>query len=268
MKRGPFWKEIEEVRAIFDVTPTTQVPPAMDILHPDELGGTAYYQINISGLYSRVVPKRFQSRHHLEWKVFLSACVHYDPPETELPAFSAYSDPQPFPIVPEDRLSDPDVDRFPRMVAPPIAMLFDTDAEVEVERWLYERAIEEIGKRYLEPLGLSIQSMLYDVLEDGLENEYHEKLSCIKAHPYIEVDEYTTEEDVKIKDFIMDPDQTGQKIQTAIAEGEYYGMQTFDQALLKLIEEDRVKYEEALQVASSPQDFRLMVKSLGLDAAR
>ena len=70
-----------------------------------------------------------------------------------------------------------------------------------------------------------------------------------------------------IRDFIMDPDQTGQ-IQTAIAEGEYYGMQTFDQALLKLIEEDLVTYEEALQVASRPQDFRLMVQSLGLGAPR
>jgi Tfp pilus assembly ATPase PilU len=44
-------------------------------------------------------------------------------------------------------------------------------------------------------------------------------------------------------------------------------MQTFDQALLKLIDEDRVKYEEALQVVSRPQDFRLMVQSLGLDPA-
>ncbi len=48
-----------------------------------------------------------------------------------------------------------------------------------------------------------------------------------------------------IRDFIMDSDQTGQ-IQMTIAEGEYYGMQTFDQALVKLIEEDRVTYEEAL----------------------
>lgn len=71
----------------------------------------------------------------------------------------------------------------------------------------------------------------------------------------------------RIRDFIMDPDQTGQ-IQTAISEGEYYGMQTFDQALLKLIEQDRVNYEEALQIASRPQDFRLMVQSLGLGAAR
>ena len=67
----------------------------------------------------------------------------------------------------------------------------------------------------------------------------------------------------RIRDFIMDPEQT-HRIQTAISEGEYYGMRTFDQALLKLVEEDRVAYEEALQIASRPQDFRLMVQGLGL----
>ena len=67
----------------------------------------------------------------------------------------------------------------------------------------------------------------------------------------------------RIKYFILDPMQTAQ-IQTAIAEGEYYGMQTFDQALLKLVEEDRVTYEAALPVSSRPQDFRLMVQALGL----
>ena len=71
----------------------------------------------------------------------------------------------------------------------------------------------------------------------------------------------------RVRDFIMDPDQTGQ-IQEAIAEGEYYGMQTFDQALLKLVEEGRVDYEEALASSSKPQNFRLMVKSLGRDLAR
>lgn len=71
----------------------------------------------------------------------------------------------------------------------------------------------------------------------------------------------------RIQDFIMDPDQTSQ-IQEAISEGEYYGMQTFDQALLKLVEEDRVDYQEALKFASRPQDFKLMVQSLGLGVAR
>jgi twitching motility protein PilT len=69
----------------------------------------------------------------------------------------------------------------------------------------------------------------------------------------------------RIQDFIMDPAQTGQ-IQQAIAEGEYYGMQTFDQALLKLVEEDRIDYKEAMRSSSRPQDFKLMVQALGLAA--
>ena len=69
----------------------------------------------------------------------------------------------------------------------------------------------------------------------------------------------------RIQDFIMDPAQTGQ-IQQAISEGEYYGMQTFDQALLKLVEEDRVEYEEALKSSSRPQDFKLMVQAVGLSS--
>jgi twitching motility protein PilT len=71
----------------------------------------------------------------------------------------------------------------------------------------------------------------------------------------------------RIRDFIMDPTQTGQ-IQQGIAEGEYYGMQTFDQALLKLVEEDRVDYQEAIKVSSRPQDFKLMVQSNGLGVPR
>ena len=70
----------------------------------------------------------------------------------------------------------------------------------------------------------------------------------------------------RIQDFIMDPAQTGH-IEQAISEGEYYGMQTFDQALLKLVEEDRVDYEEAVRMASRPQDFRLMVYALGREQA-
>jgi twitching motility protein PilT len=67
----------------------------------------------------------------------------------------------------------------------------------------------------------------------------------------------------RIRDFIMDPVQTGQ-IQQAIAEGEYYGMQTFDQALLKLVEEGRVEFEEAFKVSSSPQNFKLTAQALDL----
>ncbi len=71
----------------------------------------------------------------------------------------------------------------------------------------------------------------------------------------------------RIRDFILDPEQTGQ-LHEAIAEGEYYGMQTYDQALLKLVQEERIDYAEALGVASQPQNFKLMVQTLGLGAPR
>jgi twitching motility protein PilT len=66
----------------------------------------------------------------------------------------------------------------------------------------------------------------------------------------------------RIKDFILDPDQTGQ-IQTAIAEGGYYGMQTFDQALLAHVQAGRVSMEDALNAATHPHDFKLLVTSDG-----
>jgi twitching motility protein PilT len=64
----------------------------------------------------------------------------------------------------------------------------------------------------------------------------------------------------RVHDMILDPKQTG-NIHQVIAEGEYYGMQTFDQHLLKHVEAGRVTKEEALRVSSSPHDFKLMLSA-------
>jgi hypothetical protein len=48
--------------------------------------------------------------------------------------------------------------------------------------------------------------------------------------------------------------------------GEYYGMQTFDQALLRHYQAGRVSMENALRVASSPHDFKLLVAAGGRTA--
>jgi twitching motility protein PilT len=69
----------------------------------------------------------------------------------------------------------------------------------------------------------------------------------------------------RAKDMIMDSDQTG-NLREVIAEGEYYGMQTFDQALLKHYQAGRVSMEDALRVASSPHDFKLLVAAEGRTA--
>jgi twitching motility protein PilT len=66
----------------------------------------------------------------------------------------------------------------------------------------------------------------------------------------------------RARDMIMDPEQTGQ-LGEVIAEGDYYGMQTFDQALLRHHQAGRVSMAEALRVASSPHDFKLLVAAEG-----
>jgi twitching motility protein PilT len=69
----------------------------------------------------------------------------------------------------------------------------------------------------------------------------------------------------RARDMITDPDQTG-RLREVIAEGEYYGMQTFDQALLRHYQAGRVSMEDALRVASSPHDFKLLVAADGRTA--
>ncbi len=66
----------------------------------------------------------------------------------------------------------------------------------------------------------------------------------------------------RARDMILDPDQTP-RLREVIAEGEYYGMQTFDQALLRHYQAGRVSMEDALRVASSPHDFKLLVAADG-----
>jgi twitching motility protein PilT len=61
----------------------------------------------------------------------------------------------------------------------------------------------------------------------------------------------------RVRDMISDPEQTG-RLPEAIAEGAYYGMQTFDQALLAHVQDGVVAMEDALRFASSPHDFKLL----------
>ena len=70
----------------------------------------------------------------------------------------------------------------------------------------------------------------------------------------------------RIRDLVLDPQQTF-KIQEAIKEGDYYGMQTFDQSLLQLYRDGLVTLQDAAQVASSPHDFKLMAQQEGFDVS-
>ena len=70
----------------------------------------------------------------------------------------------------------------------------------------------------------------------------------------------------RVQDLILNPNETG-KITQVIAEGEYYGMQTFDQALLKHVMAGNIAEEDAMKGASSPHDFKLMLQAGGQRAS-
>jgi twitching motility protein PilT len=67
----------------------------------------------------------------------------------------------------------------------------------------------------------------------------------------------------RIYEFIMDPQQISQ-IEDAVADGGYYGMQTFDQHLLQLYRDGEITLRDALATATNPHDFRVALRAAGL----
>jgi twitching motility protein PilT len=67
----------------------------------------------------------------------------------------------------------------------------------------------------------------------------------------------------RIQQSILDP-LNGPDILEVIRDGEYYGMQTFDQALVQLIAGGLVELRAAMQAASNPHDLRIALQQKGL----
>ena len=64
-----------------------------------------------------------------------------------------------------------------------------------------------------------------------------------------------------IRDLVLDPNRTSE-IKEFLAEGrEQYGMQTFDQHLMDLVQSDAVDYATAVANSSNPSDFELQMKT-------
>jgi twitching motility protein PilT len=67
----------------------------------------------------------------------------------------------------------------------------------------------------------------------------------------------------RVADRIADPTIT-HEIPDVIAEGAYYGMETFDQSILRLAGNGTITFEQALRHATSPGDLKLRAEQLGL----
>jgi twitching motility protein PilT len=70
----------------------------------------------------------------------------------------------------------------------------------------------------------------------------------------------------RVQDLILNPEETG-RISEVIAEGEFYGMQTFDQSLFKHVMAGNIAEEIAADVATSPHDLKLMLAAQGQRAS-
>jgi twitching motility protein PilT len=66
----------------------------------------------------------------------------------------------------------------------------------------------------------------------------------------------------RVQAMLLNPDEII-NLHDAIAEGGYYKMQTFDQALMHFVQIGMVSLEDALPLASRPHDFRLLLESGG-----
>jgi twitching motility protein PilT len=70
----------------------------------------------------------------------------------------------------------------------------------------------------------------------------------------------------RVFDKIVNAEET-HEIEEIIADGEYYGMQTFDQSLLSLYQRGLIELREALAASSRPHDLRLMIEQHTLSQA-
>lgn len=211
LEKGPFWEVIDEAREYWDPPVYIEVPPKN--YSAVRAGGGLEWLQYVYDLIPDIIPERYYSYYSEHWwEQFVSACIHFHPPETELLAFAAFSDPEPllvFPsgVLPEWDIHNPpphiDVDNLPGMVAPPIKMMSDSSLNTAVNEVFWHHVVEALWSRHLKPLGFSdaeVASMIDDVINNVPEvvQQVLEELERLnRPRPYIEVDEHTTLDDVK-----------------------------------------------------------------------
>jgi twitching motility protein PilT len=69
----------------------------------------------------------------------------------------------------------------------------------------------------------------------------------------------------RVRDLITEQASLAE-IHKAIKEGDFYGMQTFDQSLLGHVRDGGISEEDAIHYASAPHDFRLALQQAGVGA--
>lgn len=208
-RHGAFWDAVRDVRTGWGIEAEIALPPNLphlfipeDASKPESHQALRKWEDELGSVVHKVLPQRFRNSDlDADWKRFVSACVLYDPPETDLLAYADLSGPSPYGFAARTA-NNPGTDPqkpLRVMQAPPIRRLRDAAEAQRAERWYWRQIIDEIGKRHLRPLGLDIWSLLDDVVNNSpdITEEYRNRHDRNRPRSYILVEEHTTTREVE-----------------------------------------------------------------------
>lgn len=223
LRDGAFWTAIEGIRSKWKLQVPTCVPteedhswprvisrlasaPEESTLHQLALG---LWGADLCALHDAFVPVELQRGNRrlsrMLWLRFISNCVLNDPPEEHLIEFAAtgssmatsYSLVDPRDFDPSNWRLAESPGELTWMVGTPLIQWPQPDALIEVEQWFRKRLLAEIGRRYLEPIGVDIGEAVEAIFRaTSLNQEYRERSAAIPLQPVILVDAETTKQDV------------------------------------------------------------------------
>ncbi len=210
-QRGLAWDRIREVRERWGIEASTQMPPpnSGQLYTPEFFGPPPEEQFgeqadqwyatheewtaDLSTLYNTIVPEEARDSKYPSasgWEVFLSVCVLFDPPETQLEDFAEairwkFSNVRP-------RGGD-------RMSAQPIVWLRD-DGRAEITMMeFYEGLLAALLEEYVHPQGVTTKDAMGCIREERPEifERLRKGLRDNESRPYIDVRPYHRQEEIE-----------------------------------------------------------------------
>lgn len=207
-RSGAFWEAVAEMRQRWSVYARREVPqkckvvalrpPGIDRLDtPEKQAIDVEWRVQLSKIAADIVPESLQGgrspyhRHLSDWEPFISACVLFDPPDTQLESFAELG---PFLAVEASSATG-----LISLTSPPIAKMTDPADTRVVDAEAWSAAIDAIYELYLEPMGLELDEVWEQVhlRHPEILRERQEKLRSLPVRSYIEVNEHTTWDDAK-----------------------------------------------------------------------
>ena len=178
-QQGAFWEAVHNTRTRWNISAVRQLPPCgLGIpapppgwLHPKDYSSKEAkenvermrkWSFNLYAIWSQVVPEPYNDWQYygLFWDDFVSICVLYDPPETDLLTFAARGGPDPYKKEP----SKPS--RIPRIMLPAVRQQRDWIKSADAERYYFQEIIREVAERLQDRHGIDPWPIINEVERD------------------------------------------------------------------------------------------------------